>query len=161
MYPLLLGAMAGVGRLLAQEGKLTQGAKLLALARDHSASHADTKHAAAGALAEIELQMPQSDFDLSVQKGKSLDLEQTAGELIASLEAKPAAAGAQPLVEPLTPRELQVLGLVAAGQSNREIARELVIALGTVKTHVHNICGKLNAPNRVKAAARARELGLL
>ncbi len=159
--PLLLGAVAGVGRLLAQGGELPQGVKLLAQALDHPASHADTKNAASGALAELESQLSQSDFNASVQKGKSLDLEQTAAGLLNSLEAGETAAGEQPLADPLTARELEVLVLVAAGQSNREIARELVIALGTVKTHVHNICGKLNAPNRVKAAARARELGLL
>jgi ATP/maltotriose-dependent transcriptional regulator MalT len=156
-----LGAIAGVGRLLVRGGELTRGVELMALALDHPASHADTKNAAADALAGIEPQLPETAFKASLQKGKSLDLEQTAGELIASLEAGPSAPGDQPLVEPLTERELEVLGLVAAGQSNREIAQELVIALGTVKTHVHNICGKLNAPNRVKAAARARELGLL
>jgi hypothetical protein len=54
-----------------------------------------------------------------------------------------------------------VLRLLAAGHSNREIARELVVAVGTVKTHVHNLCGKLGAPTRGRAVARARELGLL
>jgi len=159
--PLLLEAVAGVSQMLARQGELLQAVALLALALDHPASHADTKHAAAGALAEIEPQMPGSEFKASVQKGKSLDLERTAARLVASLEAGPPSGSGQPLAESLTERELEVLSLVAAGQSNREIARELVIALGTVKTHVHNICGKLNAPNRVKAAARARELGLL
>ena len=65
------------------------------------------------------------------------------------------------LVEPLNPRELEVLRLVAAGYSNQHIAHELVISTGTVKTHVHNICGKLAAGNRTEAAARARELGLV
>ncbi len=68
---------------------------------------------------------------------------------------------AQPLVEPLSERELQVLQLVAAGKSNREIADELVIALGTVKRHVYNIFGKLNVRSRTECAARARELHLL
>jgi LuxR family maltose regulon positive regulatory protein len=65
------------------------------------------------------------------------------------------------LVEPLTERELEVLRLVAAGRSNRQIAAELYLALGTVKTHVHAIAGKLGAANRVEATVRARELGLL
>jgi LuxR family maltose regulon positive regulatory protein len=65
------------------------------------------------------------------------------------------------LVEPLTAREQELLLLVAEGLSNREIAAELFIALGTVKSHIHNIYGKLNAQNRVQAVARARELGLL
>ena len=65
------------------------------------------------------------------------------------------------LVEPLSERELEVLRLVAAGRSNRQIAAELFLALGTVKSHVHAIAGKLGATNRVEATARARELGLL
>jgi len=47
------------------------------------------------------------------------------------------------LVEALSPRELEVLRLMAAGLSNREIAERLVVSPGTVKTHVHHICGKL------------------
>jgi len=67
----------------------------------------------------------------------------------------------QPLIEPLSERELEVLGLMAEGLSNQEIAAKLFISVGTVKTHVHNICGKLGARSRTQAAAQARELGLL
>ena len=65
------------------------------------------------------------------------------------------------LVEPLSERELEVLQLVATGLTNREIAGELVVAIGTVKAHVHNITGKLGARNRTEAVARAREFRLL
>jgi LuxR family maltose regulon positive regulatory protein len=65
------------------------------------------------------------------------------------------------LVEPLSDREVQVLRLVAAGRSNREIAEELVVVLDTVKKHVGHILDKLGAANRTQAVARARELGLL
>ena len=68
---------------------------------------------------------------------------------------------AQPLVEPLSEREMEVLRLIASGLSNREIAQELVIALGTVKRHINNIYGKLGVHSRTSAVARARELGLL
>jgi LuxR family maltose regulon positive regulatory protein len=74
----------------------------------------------------------------------------------------PAAEVAAPdLAEPLTGRELQVLALLAAGISNQQIARELVVALETVKKHVSHILGKLGAANRTQAVARARALGLL
>ncbi len=65
-----------------------------------------------------------------------------------------------PAVELLTEREPEVLRLLAAGRSNQAIAEELVVAVGTVKRHVSNIMGKLQAQSRLEAAARARELGL-
>jgi LuxR family maltose regulon positive regulatory protein len=67
----------------------------------------------------------------------------------------------QPLVEPLTERELEVLALIAAGMTNQEIAQALTITLGTIKRHLHNIYGKLDVRNRTEAVARARELRLL
>jgi LuxR family maltose regulon positive regulatory protein len=63
--------------------------------------------------------------------------------------------------EPLSERELEVLPLLAAGLSNRQIAERLVISVGTAKTHVHNIMQKLEVTGRTKAVARARELKLL
>jgi NarL family two-component system response regulator LiaR len=68
---------------------------------------------------------------------------------------------AQPLVEPLSERELEVLGLIADGLTNREIADRLFIAYGTVKRHINNIYGKLQVRHRTEAIARARDLGLL
>jgi LuxR family maltose regulon positive regulatory protein len=73
-------------------------------------------------------------------------------------EPQPAAAL---LVDPLTDQELTVVGLLAEGKSNQEIADELVISVGTAKWHVHNILGKLDVSNRSQAAARAHELKLL
>ena len=65
------------------------------------------------------------------------------------------------LVEALTSRELEVLGMLAAGRSNQAIARELVVTIDTVKKHVSHILDKLGAANRTEAVARARELGLI
>ena len=67
----------------------------------------------------------------------------------------------QPLPEPLSERELEVLRLVASGRSNREIARELYVSLGTVKTHINNTYRKLGASSRTRAVARARDLNLV
>jgi LuxR family maltose regulon positive regulatory protein len=63
--------------------------------------------------------------------------------------------------EHLSERELEVLRLMARGASNHEIAEQLVITVGTVKSHINHILGKLEAHNRTEAVARARELGLL
>ncbi len=64
-------------------------------------------------------------------------------------------------IEPLSDRELEVLRLIAAGLSNRQIGDELVLAVGTVKKHTHNIYGKLGVRSRVQAVARAKGLGIL
>jgi LuxR family maltose regulon positive regulatory protein len=66
-----------------------------------------------------------------------------------------------PPIEPLSQRELEVLHLLAAGLSNREIAQTLFIVVGTVKNHLKNIYRKLDVHNRTDAVARARDLGLL
>ncbi len=65
------------------------------------------------------------------------------------------------LLEPLSEREFEVLHLIAAGLSNREIADELVVAVSTVKTHLNNIYRKLDVSSRTQAVARARDLQLL
>jgi len=69
---------------------------------------------------------------------------------------------AQPqLPEPLTEQELNILALIVGGKTNQQIADELVVTLGTVKWHVHNILQKLGVNNRTQATIRAQELGLL
>ena len=67
----------------------------------------------------------------------------------------------QPLVVPLSERELGVLRLLAEGGSNREIAGALFLAEGTVKNHVTNVLAKLGARDRTQAALRGRALGLV
>ena len=68
---------------------------------------------------------------------------------------------ANPVVEPLSEREIDVLRLIAQGASNREIASALFLAEGTVKNHVTNILGKLEARDRTQAALKARDSGLI
>ena len=65
------------------------------------------------------------------------------------------------LIEPLTEREQEVLQLLALGLSNKEMAQRMVVSEGTVKTHVHNLIGKLGAQSRTHVLARAKELELL
>jgi len=67
----------------------------------------------------------------------------------------------QPLIEPLTDRELQVLRLLADGLSNQAIANRLIVAVGTVKTHTASLYRKLDVTSRTQAVARATELRLL
>jgi LuxR family maltose regulon positive regulatory protein len=83
----------------------------------------------------------------------------------ALLPPKPAAAASlipsADLAEALTPREVEVLRLVAEGLSNQQIASQLYLSLATVKKHTSSILGKLDTSNRTQAIARARQLGLL
>jgi len=80
------------------------------------------------------------------------------------MESRPAIApgtAPEPLAEPLSEREIEVLRLIAAGLSNAEAGRKLFIAPSTVKKHLENIYDKLETRNRTQAIARAREIGLL
>ena len=65
------------------------------------------------------------------------------------------------LIEPLTEREREVLGLLLEGASNRDIAHQLVLSINTVKRHIYNICGKLGVKSRTQVLAKARTLNLL
>ena len=68
---------------------------------------------------------------------------------------------AQALIEPPTPRELEVLGWINEGLRNEEIAEQLVVGVATVKKHINNLYAKLEVASRTQALKRARELGLL
>ncbi|MDH5718339.1 MAG: LuxR C-terminal-related transcriptional regulator [Spirochaetia bacterium] len=67
----------------------------------------------------------------------------------------------QPLIDPLSQRELEILKLIADGLSNRKISEQLFLELSTIKSHNQNIFGKLGVERRTEAVARARELGLI
>lgn len=67
----------------------------------------------------------------------------------------------QPLIEPLTDREMDVLRLICEGFSNQAIANRLIVSVNTVKKHTSNIYSKLDVRNRAQAAIRAREIGLV
>jgi LuxR family maltose regulon positive regulatory protein len=84
-----------------------------------------------------------------------------AGDILRAFRA--AEEAAEPLLpaDALSERELEVLRLLAAGLTTPEIADQLVVSVGTAKTHTHNIYSKLGVRNRTEAIARARELGLL
>jgi DNA-binding NarL/FixJ family response regulator len=102
---------------------------------------------------------------LAAARDESVLQPSVAAKVVARFAQLPAAADRaprkQPLVVPLSERELDVIRLLADGRSNREIAAALFLAEGTVKNHVTNVLAKLGARDRTQAALRARELGLL
>ena len=99
---------------------------------------------------------------LAAARGESVLQPSVAAKVVARFAQLPdAPPPPQPLVVPLSERELAVLRLLADGESNREIAATLFLAEGTVKNHVTNVLAKLGARDRTQAALRARGLGLI
>lgn len=165
--PLICSIFIEVEILLKQQGEIfTLGVQILALVQRHPSSDYETKVRARLRLKHYQAQMAADEFAKAVGLGERWDLQ----EAIATLQIQLAALAEQdrnlqkpdqPLVEPLTPREMEVLRHIAAGHTNPEIAKELVISLGTAKWFASQIYGKLGVSNRTEAAARARELNLL
>ncbi len=91
-----------------------------------------------------------------VYGGGSLLQPVIASKLLQQVHQEP-----EPPLDPLTPREIDVLGLLAQGLQNKEIARELVISERTVKFHVSSILSKLGAGNRTEAVSIATQYGLI
>lgn len=87
---------------------------------------------------------------------------QYVAKLLAAFDGatEPVSPASQPLLEPLSEREIEVLRLITAGLSNQEIADELVVGVSTVKKHINNIYGKLGAHSRTQAIALVRDLDL-
>ncbi|MBN1262196.1 MAG: AAA family ATPase [Anaerolineae bacterium] len=114
---------------------------------------------------------PEGHMRLFVEAGASVIplLQQAAAHglypdyvrnLLEALDAMAPGPAMQPLLDPLTVRETEVLRLICAGYANRQIAEQLVVTLNTVKKHTSNIYSKLDVTRRTQAVARARELGL-
>jgi predicted ATPase/DNA-binding NarL/FixJ family response regulator len=171
--------LIGVARLLAAEGQKERAAELLAVTVSSPWGRRYSNHNCVKTLlADLETGLPPEVLAAASRRGETGDLKAMASALLDELSEHelsadvvfPSSVGlgtseqfqiAQPLIDPLSERELEVLRLVADGLSNREIAQELVVTLGTVKKHINTIFGKLQVRSRIQAVARARELGLL
>jgi DNA-binding CsgD family transcriptional regulator len=166
---LRLSLMTSIGQLLLQTGRQEPGIQALLFVRQHPATiHEARDHA------QRLLESYHDRISLDIAgRGQVNDLEILTMRLqaeLAALETQRDAGSptgraeqpsAQPLIEPLTPRERELLQLLATGLSYQEIAEQLRIAVGSVKSHSHNIYAKLGVRNRVQAILRAVELGLL
>jgi DNA-binding NarL/FixJ family response regulator len=96
----------------------------------------------------------------TIASGEALLSPSVTSRVIERVARQPLAGAADPRIDSLTPREREVLGLLARGLANSEIAAELVIEESTVKTHVNRILSKLDARDRVQAVIFAYENGL-
>ena len=108
---------------------------------------------------QLEAALDRDTYAAHWQRGAALALEEVAGALCREFGAARPAAQGQGLL--LTSREREILLLLAAGKTNPQIAEQLIIGAGTVKTHTLNIYRKLDVANRTQAIVRARELRLL
>ncbi len=122
----------------------------------------------AGAAGYVLKDAPESQLITAIRK--VLDGEPTlnrrlATELLRRLATEAGDLSPRPkpadLPDPLTSRELEVLRLLALGYTNRQIAKDLVISLGTVKNHVEHIRAKLGVSDRTQAVVRALEYGII
>jgi predicted ATPase/DNA-binding NarL/FixJ family response regulator/Tfp pilus assembly protein PilF len=166
--PLTLSVLTGVGELLLRTGRIKPAIELLACTRAHPANYAEGKARAQRSMDAQKPDFDASQWDEAVRRGESLNLDAAVTmaqiELTALAEVTERARGHHDeaaLIEPLTPREADVLGLIAAGLSNQDIADRLIVSIGTVKTYTHHIYGKLGVSSRTQAILRARALGLV
>jgi LuxR family transcriptional regulator, maltose regulon positive regulatory protein len=156
-----LGLLERLGDLAAVEGRtgsLIEVRVLQSLALAAKGEERDGLAVLAEALALAE---PEGYTRVFLDEGSPLAALLDRRAIAGRRAAAPVPASMPAMVQPLSERELEVLGLLAAGRSNREIAEELVVALDTVKKHVSHVLDKLGAANRTQAVAHARELGLL
>jgi DNA-binding CsgD family transcriptional regulator len=127
---------------------------------------APTPHAPSNPLLVTKLHMPRPRAQLVSRSHLTERLQEgVVGALtLLSAAGSPNLAAPSPagsLLEPLTERELDILRLLVTGLSNAAMARELVITVGTVKSHINHVYGKLGVNSRTQAIARAHTLHLL
>ncbi|MAS33655.1 MAG: helix-turn-helix transcriptional regulator [Anaerolineaceae bacterium] len=178
--PLIQAALALLDRLLvaAQEtGRMGSVIEILILQALAHQAKGDQPNAIATIQRALALAEPEAYIGVFADEGQSMrtllaaTLAQAASpayvaRLIQAIDLQGEDTSTPPdpnqlLIEPLSDRELEVLDLLANGQSNQAIADELVIAVSTVKKHVNNIFGKLGVANRTQAVNRARDLTIL
>ncbi len=168
--PVLFGLLVNIAELLWQMGQRERPLTLLAYTIHNPKCDHETRQKAQTLLTDFSQKRVSPDLlATATANGQANDITGiTAGLFeqlsrpLTTISAEPALPDpAETLVEPITPRELDVLRLLCVGQTNGEIAHELGIAIGTVKFYTSQIYGKLGVRNRVTAVARAHELNLI
>jgi predicted ATPase/DNA-binding CsgD family transcriptional regulator len=162
--------VAGLAALAAEAGRAADAARLIGAAsvlRERSGAPLWPKERDRfeATVASVSAALGEDGFAREEAAGRTLPLAEVVRHAIAVAEAflrdEPVPASTSGQHAGLSPRELDVLRLLATGKSNPEIAEALYIGRGTVRTHVSNILGKLGARTRTEASMLARERGLL
>ncbi|MBE7471217.1 MAG: hypothetical protein DPW09_20160 [Anaerolineae bacterium] len=175
--PLTLTILIGIAEMLGQAGQPERRIELLALVAAHPAGDFETKARAQQLLAQCQADLPPDESTAVSQQGASADLATLTSQILTLLAAPlsierseadektlsptPLPPRTPALLDPLTPRELEVLRLIAEGMTNQQIAEQLIISVGTAKFYTSQIYSKLHVSSRTQAIARARELDLL
>lgn len=175
---LALLALAGIANLAAADGQHAAAARLLGgvdaalQSGGYNTRISLLLEIVESTAAGVRTHLPPDTFAAAWSAGSTMTLDEVMAEALevklgaaapspsAALAVLPTALG-QPLSEPLSPREREVLQLLGQGLSNAEIAHKLVISTATVKVHARNIYGKLDVSNRAQAIVRAQKLHLL
>ena len=158
-------ALMYAAELLALGEHLTRAVELLAMLMKREGLWIAFLNQAQYRLDKLKAQLDSDTYINAIERGNRSDPVAVAEGLAEELKLL-LQGGSQPgmsplLVEALTPREMDVLALLAEGLSNAQIAQKLVISIGTVKGHTGNSYSKLNVNNRHQAALRAQALGIL
>lgn len=169
--PVLLGLLVSIAELLWEIGQQKRAIVLLTFAIHSPTTDHETQQKAQSLLAKtIQKNISSTLLATATVKGKASKLTVLTTDTLnqlslpfvtAASEASPRSTPIDALVETLTARELDVLRLICAGQTNNEIANNLGIATGTVKFYTSQVYGKLSVRNRVSAVARAQTLNLI
>jgi predicted ATPase/DNA-binding CsgD family transcriptional regulator len=162
----LVNTLKSLGAVAAAQGAAEQAARLFgateALRERYGIElHPTERPRLARAIAPARAQLPEAVFTAAWAEGRVLPVEQAIAEALAVADDMIATPSPNPAASHgLTPRELEVLRLVAAGPSNREIAESLFLSERTVENHVRHILIKLDLPSRTAAAGYAIRRGL-
>ena len=164
----ILRLLLGSAELLSQNGQVLEAITILANVLTHPQLQNVHDSRARQLLDLLAEQIERSQFQTASATGMSRSSAQQLDCLRALLADETLITNSgvpsrpeQPLMDPLTNRELEVLALIAQGMTNREIADHLIIARGTAKYYTSVIYSKLQVSNRTQAVAHARELGIL
>jgi DNA-binding CsgD family transcriptional regulator len=173
LVPHTFTTLVNVGELLLRTGRRELGLEVLTVTLHHPASGRDAQEHARQLLSRHRPELALKKLTPLLPRESPETVKSLAARIQAGLQraARPAEMGEsvangndrplQTLLEPLTAREMEVLRLVAAGPSKPGIAEQLIVSVGTVKSHLHNNTEQLGASNRTQAVYRARELHLL
>lgn len=170
--PMVAHTLRAGGMLVVACGDPTTGARMLGAAeaireREARPTSASTQERFARDVGTARARLGASIFERFQVEGRALSLDEATTPSLASLHAIAYAERCDHAdqrhhyPDGLTPREAEVLGLLAAGLSNREIAEQLVVSVRTVGRHVDNLYGKIGVYERSKARQYARDRGLL